>query len=152
MTDRPDPTALPCACSALRMATRAVSRFYEACLAPTGTTATQYSLLRYIQDHGPTPLRALADTYVLERTSLYRAIQPLERDGLVELRTDPNDARRKLAYLTPEGAARIDLVRPYWRRAQEVFVSTVGTDEWMAHWERLETLIETMGDMEDVPP
>ncbi len=115
-----------CACSALRQITRAVSRHYEACLAPTGPTTTQYSILRYLQREGTTPLRRIADDLELERTSLYRAIAPLEQDRLIALRVDPTDARVKRASLTKKGTAKIREVRPHWQRAQDTFVAAVG--------------------------
>ena len=139
-----DPRSLPCACSSLRQATRAVSRHYEACLAPTGATTTQYSILRYLQDEGTTPLRRIADTLELERTSLYRAIAPLERDGLVALRVDPDDARVKLAKLTRRGVAKIREIRPHWLRAQESFVAAVGAVEWNTVAKHLEGLRKSM--------
>lgn len=150
MAARPDATAMPCACSALRMTSRAVSRFHEACLAPTGTTTTQYSILRYIQGMGPTPLRVLADALTLERTSLYRAIGPLKRDGLAEVRTDPDDARVKRAHLTRKGAGQIRRVTPYWRRAQESFVATIGASEWTAAAKHLEELRDRVAQMDHV--
>jgi DNA-binding MarR family transcriptional regulator len=89
---------------------------------------------------GPTPLSAVANALVLERTSLYRALAPLERDGLVELRTDPADARVKRAYLPRHGVTRIRQVMPYWQRAQESFVASVGASEWGAISKRLASL------------
>ncbi len=139
-----DPHEWPCACSALRMTSRAVSRHYEACLAPSGTTATQYSILRHLEREGPSPLRPLADALELERTSLYRAIAPLERDGLVELRSDPGDGRVKIAHLTRKGAARIQEVLPLWRQAQTAFLTAVGEGAWSEVSARLDDLRASM--------
>lgn len=150
MSDHHDPYAFPCACSALRQVTRAVSRHYEACLAPTGTTTTQYSILRYLQREGTTPLRHLADALELERTSLYRAIAPLEEGGLIAVRVDPCDARVKRASLTRKGAARIEKVRPYWERAQETFLAAVGDLEWTRVSTRLDGLRERMAEDPEV--
>lgn len=141
-----DSPRFPCACSSLRQITRAVSRHYEACLAPTGTTTAQYSILRYLQREGTTPLRRIADDLELERTSLYRAIAPLEQDRLIALRIDPDDARVKRASLTKKGTTRISEVRPYWQRAQDAFLAAVGDVEWMTVSKRLEGLRESMAD------
>lgn len=141
-----DAPALPCACSALRQASRAVSRHYEACLAPTGTTTTQYSILRHLQREGTTPLRRIADALELERTSLYRAIAPLAEDDLVALRVDPDDARVKQATLTRKGVAKIREVRPHWQRAQDSFLAAVGAGEWTSVSKRLEELRDSMAE------
>ncbi len=136
------PPALPCACSALRQATRAVSRHYEAFLAPAGVTVTQYSLLRYLQREGATPLRRIANAMELERTSLYRALATLERDGLVRSWTDPDDARVKQAELTEAGGLKIVEALPHWQRAQTTFMAAVGEVEWLGVAQRLEELRE----------
>lgn len=125
-----DPYSVPCACSALRQAARAVSRHYEACLSPTGVTTTQYSILGYLAREGPSAFMRIAGSLELERTSLYRALVPLERDGLVDVAVDPNDARAKRARLTPAGDAKIREILPHWRRAQESFLEAVGAPEW----------------------
>ncbi len=142
----PKAQSLPCACSALRQATRAVARHYEACLAPTGATTSQYSILRYLQREGTSPLRRMADALEFERTSLYRAIAPLEQDGFVALRVDQLDARVKLATLTPKGAAKIREIRPHWLRAQESFMAAVGAVEWTTVSERLDALRTSMAE------
>ena len=139
-----DPSAFPCACTALRKASRAVSRHYEACLSPTGTTATQFSILRCLQREGPLPQSRIADMLVMERTSLYRAIAPLEREGLVELRIDPGDARAKLARLTRKGAVRIAKILPHWRRAQRSFLDAVGGNEWVRVSSRLDRILRSV--------
>ena len=146
MSESYEPPKLPCACSALRKVTRTVSRHYEACLAPTGTTTAQYSILRYLQREGTTPLRRIADDLELERTSLYRAIAPLEEDRLIATRVDPKDARVKHASLTKKGVARIQMVLPYWQQAQEAFLTAVGDVEWTKVSKRLESLRESMTD------
>ena len=68
----------------------------------------------------------------MERTSIYRAIAPLEADGMVTLGPDPDDARAKLAALTAGGRSRIRQTLPHWQEAQRSFVSSVGRARWMA--------------------
>ena len=131
---------LPCACSSLRRATRVVSRHYEAFLAPTGTTATQFSILRLLQCDGPRPLSRIAEALVMERTTLYRALAPLERSGLIRLRDDAADSRARCAVLTRKGAARIRQAMPCWRRAQRSFVDAVGAEDWREIASRLDRI------------
>lgn len=126
------------------MASRAVSRHYEACLAPTNTTATQFSILCFLQQVGPTPLRPLADALELERTSLYRALRPLQRKRLVEVQSDPDDGRVKQARITRTGQTKISEVLPYWRQAQASFLAAVGPTSWSTVSDNLEQLRERM--------
>src|SRR5262249_61843346 len=91
-----------CAGGELRRASRAISRFYEAALAPLDLTATQFSLLVAVHLAGPIPLSRLAEAPALDRTSLYRAIKPLVRPRSV--RTQPRrTGRERTASLTAAG-------------------------------------------------
>lgn len=121
--------ATKCAAGTLRRASRSVSRAYDAWLAPTGLSATQFSLLRAIERHGaPMRLAALAEELVFERTSLYRALQPLERDGLVSLKGA--GGRAKVVSLSSKGARRIAQALPLWNAAQEEFLERFGRAAW----------------------
>ena len=126
----PAPTPIPCACTALRKAARAVARVYEGALAHAGLTATQFAVLRALERHGGTaPLSRLADELVLERTSLYRALAPLQRTRLVRL-VPSSDRRSKAAALTRAGRARIAAALPFWKVAHGAFVEGLGRGRW----------------------
>jgi DNA-binding MarR family transcriptional regulator len=129
-TTRALPADLPCACTTLRKASRAVARLYEGHLAEAGLSATQFAILRALERRGTTNLRPLADELVMDRTSLYRAIAPLERDGLVATGADGSDARARRASLTEAGRARIAEALPHWRAAQHTFIEGFGADDY----------------------
>jgi len=126
----PQATELPCACTNLRKASRAVARLYEGHLAKAGLTATQFAILRALERNGASNLRPLADELVMDRTSLYRAIAPLERSGLVATEADAADARARRAALTDAGRARIREALPHWRAAQRTFIEGFGSDDY----------------------
>jgi DNA-binding MarR family transcriptional regulator len=118
-----------CAAGTLRRATRSIARVYDGWLASAGLTTTQFSILRALQRHGaPMPLSDLAEELVFERTSLYRALEPMRREGLVAL--SPGLGRAKQAALTPGGIRRIARAMPHWTKAQEAFVARFGRSEW----------------------
>jgi len=122
-------TALPCAAGTLRRATRSVSRLYDSYLANVGLTTTQYSLLVSLdRRRGPVPLSELAAEQVFERTSLYRALEPLRREGLIALTAGPG--RSKHAALTPRGARRVAEAQPHWQQAQDPFLREFGRSAW----------------------
>jgi DNA-binding MarR family transcriptional regulator len=121
-------TAL-CVAGTLRRATRSITRVYDRHLAAAGLTTTQLSLLRAIDGYEePVALSELAEEQVFERSSLYRALEPLERDGLVAIH--PGKGRAKCAALTAKGRRRIEQAMPLWRAAQEEFVSRFGRSAW----------------------
>jgi len=140
------PGDLPCACTTLRKASRAVARLYERHLAEAGLTATQFAILRAIERRGTYNLRPLADELVMDRTSLYRAIAPLERDGLVVIEADAVDARARQASLTDAGRERIALALPHWRVAQSTFIEGFGAGDYAGFIDELRhtvALLET---------
>lgn len=123
---------LPCACTALRKAARAVARVYESALARAGLTATQFAVLRALERQGGTaPLSRLAEELVLERTSLYRALSPLARARLVRF-AGTADRRSKAVALTRTGRARIAAALPHWKVAHSAFVKEFGPARWSA--------------------
>lgn len=119
-----------CAAGTLRRASRAVSRLYDTRLTNAGLTTTQFSLLSALERHGePVSLTALAEEQVLERTSLYRALNPLSREGLVRL-IGEKGRRAKEVELTGRGRQRVARALPHWQKAQDEFLEHFGVSAW----------------------
>jgi DNA-binding MarR family transcriptional regulator len=62
----------------------------------------------------------------MDRTTLGRSIQPLERGGLIVTRTGEKDRRSKEMHLTAAGAARVRGGIKAWAEAQERFETVFG--------------------------
>ena len=120
---------LPCACTTVRKSGRSLLRFYEDAMIGTGVTITQFAILRALGRNGATPLTELADELVMERTSLYRTLAPLEKSAHVTIANAPK-GRAKLAELTPSGRSIMDAAAPNWEAAQSVVVNAIGEDRW----------------------
>jgi DNA-binding MarR family transcriptional regulator len=118
----------PCACMALRKAARAVSRFYDEALAPAGLTVTQFALLRNVATLGDPPLSRLAEALVMDRTSLYRTLQPMVRAGWLAI--EAGQGRTKRAALQPAGRARLAAAEAHWDAAQGDFIQRFGSEAW----------------------
>jgi DNA-binding MarR family transcriptional regulator len=116
----------PCNCTALRKATRRVSQLYDSALEPCGLRTTQRAILSQIARTGPPPVGELADALVMDRGALTHNLKPLERDGLVEIRVDPDDRRNRLIALTKAGRAKLAESEPLWQRAQDGFEAAFG--------------------------
>lgn len=108
----------PCACVLLRRATRAVTAAYDAALAPSGLRVTQFSVLRTLARLGPLTITRLAAEAALDRSTMGRNLDPLERRGLVRFAANEADQRERLAHLTPAGSEAIEAALPRWREAQ----------------------------------
>lgn len=118
----------PCACTTLRKAARAVARVYDEALAGTGMTTAQFAILRHVARGGSVPLSRLADSLAMDRTSLYRALAPLEGKGWVAV--SAGQGKAKLASLTDQGRAALAGAEGDWVEVQERIVGTIGAEQW----------------------
>lgn len=117
-----------CACNALRKASRAMTRFYDEVMEGTGLSLAQFAILRNIARHESLPLMKLAHLLVMDRTTLYRALKPLEREGWIAL--ENGEGRAKIVQLTDKGHQAVSRSREAWRDAQARLVGKFGRDRW----------------------
>jgi DNA-binding MarR family transcriptional regulator len=118
-----------CACFNVRKAARALTSLYDRALAPTGLRATQGTLLVALARAGDIPVTRLAGILGMDRTTLTRNLEPLERDGLVVARPGP-DRRVKLAGITEKGRKALAAAMPLWREAQRQIAEGAGVGRW----------------------
>ena len=112
------PADPPCTCTALRRAARSVTAAYDAALRPADLRVTQFAILRILARLGPLAVTRLAEEAALDRSTMGRNLDPLERRGLVRLEADPDDRRARVAALTASGAAAIETALPHWRAVE----------------------------------
>jgi DNA-binding MarR family transcriptional regulator len=126
----PSPALEPAACNclAIRQAARHVSQLYDRHLAAEGLRTTQYSILAKLLRLGPLSVNKLAGMMVMDRTTLGRAVRPLERDGLVAIGSG-RDGRTRAIRLTPTGAQRLKAATGRWQEAQRQFEIAYGSAE-----------------------
>jgi DNA-binding MarR family transcriptional regulator len=120
-----------CACFDLRRATRVVSRMYDDFMRDAGLNITQFSLLRLICAQKELSISTLGRYMVMDRTSITRALAPLERDGLIHSRSGA-DKRIRIVSVTNKGRKLVEDAEPKWRQAQEALIETIGEDRWRA--------------------
>jgi DNA-binding MarR family transcriptional regulator len=130
----------PCLCTMLRRATRAVTTAYDAAMAPAGLRVTQFSVLRTLARRGPLPVTRLAREVALDRSTMGRDLDPLERRGLVRIEIGEKDRRERVARLTHAGEAAIEAASPYWSAAQQRIAALVGPDTVRSLAAQLDTL------------
>jgi DNA-binding MarR family transcriptional regulator len=130
MQKEPSPTLdrTGCNCLALRQAARHISQIYDSYLASEGLRTTQYSILAKLNRLGPLSINELAKAMVMDRTTLGRAIRPLERDKLLAI-GEGADGRTRSLRLTPAGEARLKAAAAKWREAQKKFELTFGAQD-----------------------
>jgi DNA-binding MarR family transcriptional regulator len=78
-------------------------RLVDAELSDCGLSLSRTKLLSELKDSGPVNQGALAAVFGLAPRTVTELVDTLERDGLVERRTDPSDRRARQVHLTPAG-------------------------------------------------
>lgn len=127
-----------CVCLHTRMAARAITRAYDAALAPLGLEATQFTLLAAIAANPTGSVTEMADRLALERTSLSRNLTLLSRRGLIV--AGPGRGRSVSYSVTPDGDALIGAALPIWRSVQQSLESHIGESGWLATRQNLRQL------------
>jgi DNA-binding MarR family transcriptional regulator len=72
---------------------------------------TATSVLATLRDTGPRRITELAEREAVAQPTVTSLVGRLERDGHVERRQDPEDARAVLVHLTPSGLERLNEMR-----------------------------------------
>jgi len=104
---------------------------YDEFLRDAGLNITQFSMLRLICAEKKLSISTLSRYMVMERTSITRAIAPLERDGLIHSRPG-TDKRIRVVSVSNKGRRLVEDAEPKWRQAQEALLDTIGEDRWRA--------------------
>jgi DNA-binding MarR family transcriptional regulator len=95
------------AASVLRRAVMGLGRRLRAERPPQSLSATKLTLLGQLYRRGPTPGVVLAELERIQPQSLTRALADLVEEGLISRRPDPEDGRRQLLEITPDGRAAL---------------------------------------------
>jgi DNA-binding MarR family transcriptional regulator len=117
-----------CNCFAVRQAARYITQLYERHLVPVSLTSAQFSVLSKLARRAEGWTMAdLADSMVMDRTTLLRALKPLQRDGLVVSSVAEERTRTHVLQLSEAGRARYQIARGLWQQAQAEFEKVYGT-------------------------
>ncbi|NPD17156.1 MarR family transcriptional regulator [Xinfangfangia sp. D13-10-4-6] len=108
-------------------AARILLRRYDQRLKIHGVTVQQFALLSAIRFHPSSPVASFAQKVALDRTSLTRSLDLLERKGLVRRLSGSGNAR--LCALSEIGDRLLDTLRGEWQAAQSELLSRVSAEE-----------------------
>lgn len=117
----------PALCYALtaRRNARYLSRLYDRHLAPAGLSVSQFSILSLLEAHGSLKITKLAEMLIMERTTLVRALKPLQAAGWV-VTGKPESGRSFDVTLSRSGREKAAEAMPLWEGAQAAFEQEVG--------------------------
>ena len=145
-----------CAASQFRRTSRAVSRLYDAALAPSGIRSTQFAILTAIAKLQPISMSRVSEILVIDAATMTRSLRLLQKDGLIEIA--PRGVRRqRLLTLTLKAEKALAIAVPLWRDAQARFLAGLGR-EWreirreLEHAAKIAVSLEAADAAQDTGP
>jgi DNA-binding MarR family transcriptional regulator len=121
-----------------------VSQIYDQHLKPFGLTVTQYGVLGHLATFNGLNIGELAEKLVMDPTTLTRNLRPLQRQGLLAVKTDRRDRRARTLELTARGHEVFASAKPGWARAQRHVEQLFGELETPALNAALDRVLEKL--------
>lgn len=136
------PVHSPCYCINYRRAANTLTKYYDAAFAPIGLTGNQFFLLNSIQQLDSCNKSELAQYTSLDRTTIIRNLNTLEKKELVE--PAPGASRRSSAIqLSETGSKAFMAGLGIWQKLQEEVQQVLGEGNLPTQWDlfhRIEAL------------
>jgi DNA-binding MarR family transcriptional regulator len=120
---------------------RILVRNYDAALADSGISITQLAVMRCISRRVGEPLARVAHELELEKTSLYRALTPMIRDGWIVVADGPSPGS-KTAKITKKGDRLLSRAGSGWDDLQNRIIRSFGSKEYAAFMQELNRLAD----------
>ena len=125
------PGTVPCACTTVKKLSRILGRTYDAALEGSEINVTQLAVMRCISRRPGEPLARVAHELEMDRTSLYRAIDPMVRVGWLTISSGA-DARSRSAKITRKGARVLANAAEGWDAMQARLIARFGRKPYEA--------------------
>jgi DNA-binding MarR family transcriptional regulator len=106
-----------------------LGRYYDSDISPAGVNITQLAVLRCIARRSGEPLVRVAEEMEMDRTSLYRAIAPMIREGWL-IFADSSNARFRNAKVTPKGRKLMTDANKRWEGVQRKVIGKFGQENY----------------------
>jgi DNA-binding MarR family transcriptional regulator len=119
-------------------AARVLLRRYDQKLKPYGVTVQQFALMAAVRHNPDQPVASLAPKVALDRTSLLRNLDLLERKGLIA--RAPASGNARLCQLTGAGDRLLEALLVEWVAAQDHLMSRLSEGEADIYLQVAETL------------
>ncbi|WP_287814891.1 MarR family transcriptional regulator [Pseudomonas sp.] len=92
-------------------------------------TSVQFAVLLVLEQRPGLSQRELGDELDLDRSTVGELATRMMRNGAVERVSDPHDKRRMTLYLTAQGRAQLDELRPRVERVEQLLTKPLSSEE-----------------------
>ncbi|MGJ8544128.1 MAG: MarR family winged helix-turn-helix transcriptional regulator [Sulfitobacter sp.] len=113
-------------------------------MAALGLTTPQMRSLAVLSVMDGLLIRELAVYAVAEQSTLSRALDALDSDGLIRRAPDPNDSRATRVYLTDAGREVYDRLWPHMSASYEEMFAGIGPEEKRAFVGTLQAMLHNI--------
>lgn len=94
-----------------------------------GLEPPHHAVLMALQLSGPQSQKEIAETLVIDRTTMVHLLDELEERGLVRRERDPRDRRAHAVHLTDEGTALLAKANEQLQQADMDYMAPLSVDE-----------------------
>jgi MarR family transcriptional regulator, lower aerobic nicotinate degradation pathway regulator len=95
----------------------------------TGLSPFHYAVLALLEEDARETQAAIADALGYDRSHIVRLLDELEERNLVMRKRDPDDRRRHVVKMTPEGKKMLAKLRAIMREIEEEFLAPLDAGE-----------------------
>ena len=137
----------PCVCSNIRKVARVITRVYDNALAEANINGTQLSIMRAITRHPGESMAQIANNLSMDRTTFYRSLQPLKKNGWIKI-VKKEVGLAKTLVVTPAGEKVLADSSPLWDNLQITIIDSFGRRAWVKLVSELDRLEACIPDLD----
>lgn len=141
-----------CFAEAVRVANRALTRFYNERLGEVDIGIAQMALLIRLYYRPGIGVTRLAEQLDVDRTTLARNLRVLARAGHIEFGASGDDRRTRQVRLTARGFESMEAALPLWHEAQRQLEAALGAERWDQLLDGLQAVADLCGQPGDDQP
>lgn len=111
-----------------------------------GFSPTQYSALAFTYIEPGIQQNVLGERVALDRSSVTKCVEILEKDGLIRREVDRKDRRARMLYITPEGEKVLETVHAAALKARARIYATMGKERFQNFLEDMKAFSAIMDE------